>query len=186
MNYRLLGILCVMFSLSIHAQGQLLSTDDSEVLLAQDMAAQDSQPEATSWMGSLGHYTTQQIIAAVAGSLIVGYGIYKAYKACVDWYFPHDFQLTTKQRDILLMLTETMKQDVKQVRMGSRKPSLVKGLDVSGLGAPLDIECKYWQHSFVKLYNQCENNAECIDQLDAFCADFSQAINSLISRSRIV
>lgn len=187
MNYRLLCVLCVLISAvsytqDIKEQSQKVDQQSEESVLIDEV----KDVETFSWTASFGQYTAQQIAAFVAGSLIVGYGAYKVYQAFVARYFPYSIQLTAKERDILLALTETMEQDVKQVRTGSRKPSLVKGFDMSGLSTPLNIECRYWQHNFVMLYNQCETNTQSIDLLDSFYADFNNAIRDLISKARII
>lgn len=202
MNYRLLCALSLLLSVSGYAHAELLSeqlSDDNAqnlVCSQEKIVVEQQRPEESlyhddvkqesSW-AALSNYTTQQIVAFLAGSILCGYGAYKAYKYFVAWYFPaSDLQLTAKERDTLLSLTKAMGQDVKHARNGSRKPSVVKGVDMSHLGTPLDIECRYWQQNFVMLYNQCESNTEAIEELDEFYKDFNNAIQDLISRARIV
>lgn len=199
MNNRLLLSLCVLMSFCgcIQAEHDTqfaalvemsdevlipLVPDNENIACPNDMIKHQDVLGANFW----DNYSKQQVVALIVGAAIVGYGAYKAYHAFIAWYFGQTLQLSVQDRDILLGLTEAMEQDVKQVSSDNRKPSWVKKFDLSGLSSPLDIECKYWQHNFVMLYDQCQDQQELIDVLDSFYGDFNQAIKNLISKARIV
>lgn len=153
---------------------------------------QEQEPLVFAWTKRVATYSLLQLSALTAGVAIVGYGCYQGCQLLYDWYNPYiqkeqPMTLSLKDRDILLNFAEAMGQDVKQARVaGKRKASVVQKFDVSGLSMPLLIECNYIQNDFVKLYHQCDDEGNGIEELNLFYCEFNHALKELIQQAIIV
>ncbi len=131
-------------------------------------------------------------VAAVAGAVsLLGYGAYKGYEALMVWWQDYSegekpVKLTLKERDILLSLVEAMAEDVKNVRDGEQKPSVVKQFDIGGLNMPLAIECNFMQHGFIEMYNQCDEQGNNVGALEMFYDQLGELVRSVVDRAEIV
>ncbi len=136
-------------------------------------------------------YSKQQCAAVAAGAVVLGYGIYKGYQWVLSCYVTdaiaeQPIQLTAKESEILINFADAMAQDVKQARSGNRRPSIVKGFDISGLSMPLVIECNAIQNDFVKLYNECDEQGNNVDLLNMFYCQVNDAVKALLACAEII